>query len=45
MTTSKRVAHDAAKALRSQKSSKRVKEIAGAALEARRKSPSGKKRK
>jgi len=38
VTTSKRVARDAAKALRNPKSSKRDKELAGAALEARRKS-------
>jgi len=44
MTTSKRVARDASKALRGANTSKRGKEIAGAALEARRK-PGGKKRK
>lgn len=38
MTTSKRVASDASKMLRSKKSTRKEKEIAGAALEARRKS-------
>lgn len=44
MTTSKRVARDAAKALRNTNSSKRDKELAGAALEARRKSGTKKRK-
>ena len=43
MTTSKRVASDAAKMLRSKTSTKKQREVAGAALEARRKA--AKKRK
>lgn len=43
MTTSKRVASDAAKMLKSKKSTTKEREVAGAALEARRKSkPKGK---
>lgn len=45
MTTSKRVARVAAKELRSNKTPKRVKEVAGAALEAARRNTGGKKRK